>query len=124
MIKHIFYEEIIKPKISLEMKCARISILVSSEISIGAGLGSSAAFSLILSASLALAFRSIMNPEYIINIDKLIRERIKLYANYLEKIIHTNPSGVDVAVSIAGGMLNFIRGDIPHIESLIPSSFG
>ena len=31
----------------------------------------------------------------------------------MEKMIHTNPSGVDVAISLNGGMLKFVKGATP-----------
>lgn len=39
-----------------------------------------------------------------------MQQKISAYADVLERLIHTNPSGVDVAISLNGGMLKFVKG--------------
>ncbi len=37
----------------------------------------------------------------------------------MERMIHTNPSGVDVAISLNGGMLQFLKGATPADNKII-----
>lgn len=73
------------------------SITVESDIPIGAGLGSSAAFCVAL-AEVLLRF----SGNYKLKIDEL--------ANSLEAFFHENPSGVDTAVCKHGGLVEFLKG--------------
>ncbi|TNV77435.1 hypothetical protein FGO68_gene6161 [Halteria grandinella] len=92
----------------------KITLLVeiSSQIPIGAGLGSSAAYSIALSGALYLGIQLYLGNQC--NLTKAsLNHKVSRYADVLERLIHTNPSGVDVAISLNGGMLTFLKGETP-----------
>lgn len=76
-----------------------ISINIESDIPRGSGLGSSSAICVATAASVASLFNT-----------KLDRKTLYDLAMYGEKQIHVNPSGIDVAVSIIGGIILFSKG--------------
>lgn len=85
---------------------------MSSEIPIGAGLGSSAAYSIALSTAIFLGLHIYLGTQGSLDHPQ-VKSKAQLYADFLERLIHTNPSGVDVAISLNGGMLKFIKGTTP-----------
>ncbi|XP_060894094.1 mevalonate kinase isoform X1 [Labrus mixtus] len=93
-----------------------LTLTVWSELPTGAGLGSSAAYSVCLAAALLCASGAIPSP--LKECDHTARwcqedlELINSWAFQGEKIIHGNPSGVDNAVGTWGGMLRFLAGKI------------
>ncbi|XP_057688801.1 mevalonate kinase isoform X2 [Corythoichthys intestinalis] len=93
-----------------------LTISVWSELPTGAGLGSSAAYSVCLAAALLCASGAISSP--LKEWDHTARwcqedlELINSWAFQGEMIIHGNPSGVDNAVGTWGGMLRFLAGRI------------
>lgn len=93
-----------------------LTVTVWSELPTGAGLGSSAAFSVCLAAALLCASGAIPAPlrgcEYTARWCQEDLELINSWAFQGEKIIHGNPSGVDNAVGTWGGMLRFLSGKI------------
>ncbi|XP_017564800.1 mevalonate kinase [Pygocentrus nattereri] len=97
-----------------------LSVCVWSELPTGAGLGSSAAFSVCLSAALLSARGTISTP--LIQQQNTARwsdaelELINKWAFQGEKIIHGNPSGVDNAVSTWGGVLRYHAGMITPLS--------
>jgi mevalonate kinase len=78
------------------------AVMVRSEIPVGAGLGSSASYSVCISAALLLLSKRF-------TIDQLDLDLINQYALEAEKIIHGNPSGVDNAISTFGGANLYIK---------------
>jgi mevalonate kinase len=82
----------------------RFHARVSSELPIGAGLGSSAA----LGVALARAFRPGCSPE----------EAASL-AMHLERVLHGAPSGVDPAACAHGGMIFFQGGAVERVEERV-----
>jgi mevalonate kinase len=81
----------------------------SSNLPIGAGLGSSAAYSTCIASSLLIAHQYI-SP--ISSQDKLNGSDTDLvdgWAFLAEKVLHGNPSGIDNAVSVRGGAVAFTR---------------
>ena len=84
---------------------------VSSELPIGAGLGSSSAYTVALTASLFKAFG--LSPEL-----NLISE----WAFQIDKLFHGKPSGIDNSICTFGGALLFRKGKIvehlPKVQSL------
>ncbi|XP_047447899.1 mevalonate kinase [Mugil cephalus] len=93
-----------------------LTLSVWSELPTGAGLGSSAAFSVSVAAALLCASGAIPCP--LKEWDHTARwcqedlELINSWAFQGETIIHGNPSGVDNAVGTWGGMLRFLAGKI------------
>jgi len=76
----------------------RLKIRVSSEIPPASGMGSSA------SISVALAY-ALLKTVY----DKPPEERVFKLAMEGEKVAHANPSGVDVAAALRGGLILFVK---------------
>lgn len=93
-----------------------LTVSVWSELPTGAGLGSSAAYSVCVAAALLCASGAIPPP--LKEWDHTARwcqedlELINSWAFQGEMIIHGNPSGVDNAVGTWGGMLRFLAGKI------------
>lgn len=81
-----------------------LSIRVNSSIPVGAGLGSSAALAVCLSAGLLKLKNS--------SETKLDKEKICHLSLLPEKIIHGTPSGIDNAISTYGGIIGFMLGKI------------
>lgn len=90
-----------------------MAIHVSSEIPIGAGLGSSAALSVCLATGL-LTIQSEFTPEV-----DTSPAAISNWAFLSEKILHGTPSGVDNAISTFGGLIRFAQGQI-DVQSRVP----
>jgi mevalonate kinase len=78
-------------------------VRVESEIPVGAGLGSSAAFSAAFSLAYA-AFHGL----------RLSTEEISEASFVGEKIAHGNPSGIDTAIAVYGGSILYRRGLKPQ----------
>ncbi|XP_069788828.1 mevalonate kinase [Narcine bancroftii] len=99
-----------------------VDIVVWSEIPIGAGLGSSAAYCVCLAAALLTANGAITCPALQENVgtkwndDEL--ELINKWAFQGEKLIHGNPSGVDNAVGTWGGVLRYHAGKIDPLSRI------
>ncbi|XP_071338967.1 mevalonate kinase isoform X2 [Trachinotus anak] len=93
-----------------------LTISVWSELPTGAGLGSSAAYSVCLAAALLCASGAIPTPlkewDHTGRWSQEDLELINSWAFQGEMIIHGNPSGVDNAVGTWGGMLRFLAGKI------------
>ncbi len=80
----------------------RIKITIESNIPRGSGLGSSSAISVATAASVASLFGEKLDKKTLYNI-----------AFEGEKIIHGNPSGIDVAASVYGGLILFNKNTVP-----------
>ncbi|KAM5238855.1 mevalonate kinase [Ctenodactylus gundi] len=100
-----------------------LDITVWSELPTGAGLGSSAAYSVCLAAALLTACEDIPNPlKDLKDADGVSRwlekdlELINQWAFQGERVIHGNPSGVDNAVSTWGGALRYQQGKISSLN--------
>ncbi|XP_071755881.1 mevalonate kinase isoform X1 [Centroberyx gerrardi] len=93
-----------------------LTMCVWSELPTGAGLGSSAAFSVCLAAGLLSASGAISTPlKEWDNTARWCQEDMELINSWAfqgEMIIHGNPSGVDNAVGTWGGILRFLSGKI------------
>ncbi|ORX34655.1 cystathionine beta-lyase [Kockovaella imperatae] len=88
----------------------------SSNLPIGAGLGSSAAYSTCIASALLLAHNHIDNPALGESfsssgpgISPGDTDLIDGWAFLSEKVLHGNPSGIDNAVSVRGGAVSFTR---------------
>lgn len=97
-----------------------LHITVWSELTPGAGLGSSAAYSVCLAAGLLTACGEISNQLKVGETTSRWSweelELINRWALQSERIIHGNPSGVDNSVSTWGGALLFQQGKITTIK--------
>ena len=90
-------------------KFTSMSIKVESEIPLGAGLGSSAALSVCLSAGLqAIKYRKS-------ELGKEALEKICQLAFLSERILHGRPSGIDNTASTYGGFVHFKQGQLKSI---------
>ncbi|XP_023269254.1 mevalonate kinase isoform X2 [Seriola lalandi dorsalis] len=93
-----------------------LTLSVWSELPTGAGLGSSAAYSVCLAAALLSARGAIPTPlKEWDHTGRWCQEDLELINSWAfqgEMIIHGNPSGVDNAVGTWGGMLRFLAGKI------------
>jgi mevalonate kinase len=81
----------------------RVSISIASTLAQGSGLGSSAA-AMVATAGAVCALEG-----WATDIGTLVRA-----ANEGERLVHGNPSGVDVTVSAMGGVILFKRGEEPR----------
>jgi mevalonate kinase len=100
----------------------RVSIQ-SKGLPIGAGLGSSAAFSVAASAA---AFQLVTKlkeaPGETVELDNEMIERINGWAYSGEILMHGNPSGLDNTTSSFGGLVSFIKDPTLGIQfSSVPS---
>lgn len=80
----------------------------SSNLPIGAGLGSSAAFSTTVASALLLAHKHLSVSEAS-GISAKDTDLVDGWAFLAEKVLHGNPSGIDNAVSVRGGAVAFTR---------------
>ncbi|KAK3148961.1 hypothetical protein QOZ80_3AG0210940 [Eleusine coracana subsp. coracana] len=100
-------------------------VVVSSDLPMGAGLGSSAAFCVSMSGALltaagvvAVAGGSQGEEWQVFEKDDL--ELVNRWAFQGEKIIHGKPSGIDNAVSTFGSMIKFKKGELTNLKSRNP----
>ncbi|MQL76248.1 hypothetical protein Taro_008628 [Colocasia esculenta] len=98
-------------------------VVVSSDLPLGSGLGSSASFcvSLVgafLARSGSVELRGQQNSWFRFAENEL--ELVNKWAFEGEKIIHGKPSGVDNTVSTFGNMIMFRSGELTHIKSSVP----
>ncbi|KAL6067698.1 hypothetical protein STEG23_031502 [Scotinomys teguina] len=98
-----------------------LDIVVWSELPTGAGLGSSAAYSVCVVAALLTTCEEITNPlkdkGTISRWPEEDLELINKWAYKGERVIHGNPSGVDNAVSTWGGALRYQQGKMSSLKS-------
>ncbi|XP_036617474.1 mevalonate kinase [Trichosurus vulpecula] len=99
-----------------------MDIMVWSELPTGAGLGSSAAYSVCLAAALLASCEEITGrlKEGVTSAGWTEEELnlINRWAFLGEKVIHGNPSGVDNSVSTWGGALRFQGGNISSLQRI------
>ncbi|XP_075625518.1 mevalonate kinase [Balearica regulorum gibbericeps] len=97
-----------------------VDILVWSELPVGAGLGSSAAYAVCLAAALLTAFGAISCPlKEGESSARWTEEELTLINSWAfqgERVIHGNPSGVDNAVGTWGGALRYQSGKITPLK--------
>lgn len=107
-------QKIVEPIIEKELKIKTIPhyrLTISSEIPIGAGLGSSAA----VSSAYIAALLSFLKVKWDLNlINKLAYEA--------EKVFHGNPSGGDNSTVVFGGLIWF-RKESPDLKLIQPVPF-
>nr|AYA73280.1 mevalonate kinase [Cinnamomum camphora] len=99
------------------------TVVISSDLPMGSGLGSSAAFCVALSAALLAysgAVRLDVNNYGWLTLAELELELVNKWAFVGEKIIHGKPSGIDNTVSTFGNMIMFRLGELTRIKSNMP----
>ncbi|CAA7405977.1 unnamed protein product [Spirodela intermedia] len=98
-------------------------VVVSSDLPLGGGLGSSASFCVSLCGAL-LAFSGAVGLQHEQNswfkFGKNELELVNKWAFEGEKIIHGKPSGIDNTVSTFGNMIMFRSGELTQIEPNVP----
>ncbi|XP_075477778.1 mevalonate kinase-like isoform X1 [Primulina tabacum] len=103
--------------------CKPAKVIVTSELPLGAGLGSSAALCVAFSAAF-LALSDSVKLDFshqgwqVFGEDEL--ELVNKWAFEGEKIIHGKPSGIDNTVSTHGNMIKFRSGELTCIKTNMP----
>ncbi|OWF42273.1 Mevalonate kinase [Mizuhopecten yessoensis] len=117
-------------EISKASKCPlpAIDVSVHSKIPIGAGLGSSASYSVCLAAALLQLGNHINQSQSRSHTETDQSnqsswshddtELINKWALISEKIMHGNPSGVDNSVTVYGGAIEFKKGNITKLSQM------
>ncbi|CAM0150075.1 unnamed protein product [Urochloa decumbens] len=105
--------------------CRPGKVVVTSDLPIGAGLGSSAAFCVSMSGALLTAAGTVgvgggsgVEEWELFGKDDL--ELVNQWAFQGEKIIHGKPSGIDNSVSTFGSMIKFKKGELTNLKSRNP----
>ncbi|KAG4123166.1 hypothetical protein ERO13_D11G311000v2 [Gossypium hirsutum] len=99
------------------------TVTVSSELPVGAGLGSSAAYCVSLSAALLALSDSVkldVSQKGWSMFNESEAELVNKWAFEGEKIIHGKPSGVDNSVSTFGNVIKFKSGVMTRVNSNMP----
>jgi mevalonate kinase len=109
-----------------------MEVTISSDVPVGAGLGSSAAYAVCLAAALlqhrhpallhngaqpqppGSRFEGHLRPS------DAVRHEVNQWAYLVEQVLHGTPSGLDNAVSTQGGALRFVRGTPPTSLQTMP----
>ncbi|KAG2588918.1 hypothetical protein PVAP13_5NG328200 [Panicum virgatum] len=105
--------------------CRPGKVVVTSDLPIGAGLGSSAAFCVSMSGALLTAAGAVgvaggSSAEEWELFGKDDLELVNQWAFQGEKIIHGKPSGIDNSVSTFGSMIKFKKGELTNLKSRNP----
>ncbi|KAI9084775.1 hypothetical protein K1719_033181 [Acacia pycnantha] len=99
------------------------TVVVTSELPLGSGLGSSAAFCVALAAALLACTDLVsvdVNDQGWLSFGEKELELVNKWAFEGEKIIHGKPSGIDNTVSTYGNMISFRSGNLTHIKANMP----
>ncbi|XP_054793405.1 LOW QUALITY PROTEIN: mevalonate kinase-like [Prosopis cineraria] len=99
------------------------TVVVTSELPLGSGLGSSASFCVALAAALLACTDSVsldVNNQGWLSFGEKELELVNKWAFEGEKIIHGKPSGIDNTVSTYGNMISFRSGNLTHMKSNMP----
>ncbi|CAM6089006.1 unnamed protein product [Calypogeia fissa] len=99
-----------------------LEVTVTSELPVGSGLGSSAAFCVAAAgALLALVGKVELQADKLkrkwMDLDDKGRNQVNTWAFEAEKIIHGRPSGVDNTVSCYGHVVRFMKGHLTRLRS-------
>lgn len=86
------------------------TLCVRSFLPVGAGLGSSASYSVAVATALLIFFKEIPSNFSKSELLEQHLEKINTYAFKAEQVLHGNPSGVDNAIATYGGAKSFMRG--------------
>lgn len=96
----------------LELKACKLRL--DSELSIGAGAGSSASFSVCLVATFLRWLHLQKDPEAPPKFSSEDLKKISQYAYNCEKIMHGKPSGIDNSICTFGSIIEFRKGELPN----------
>ncbi|KAL3591232.1 hypothetical protein D5086_009872 [Populus alba] len=99
------------------------TVVVTSELPLGSGLGSSAALCVAFSAALLACSDSVnvdMKQQGWLIVGESELELLNKWAFEGEKLIHGKPSGIDNTVSTYGNMIKFRSGNLTRIKSSMP----
>lgn len=99
------------------------TVVVSSNLPLGSGLGSSAALSVSLAAALLALSDSVrmgFSQKGWLQFGERELDLVNKWAFEGEKIIHGKPSGIDNSVSTYGNMIKFRSGELTRIKSNMP----
>lgn len=99
------------------------TVVVTSDLPLGAGLGSSAAYCVALSAALLALSGSVsldITQKGWLTYKESDLELLNKWAFEGEKIIHGKPSGIDNTVSTYGNMIQFKSGNLTRIKTTMP----
>nr|AJT35507.1 mevalonate kinase [Gentiana rigescens] len=103
--------------------CKPAVAIVTSELPLGSGLGSSAAFCVALSAAL-LALSDLVHLDFSHQGWQMYGDSeldlVNKWAFEGEKIIHGKPSGIDNTVSTYGNMIKFRSGELTQVKTNMP----
>ncbi|KAG5676420.1 hypothetical protein PVAND_006258 [Polypedilum vanderplanki] len=111
------------------LKCEKVKsikqgfdIKIDSDMSIGAGVGSSASYGVCLAAGFYIYSQILIGKlneqqlkEFSFERNDTILERISLWAFDSEIIMHEKPSGIDNTICTYGQLIKFIRGQSPEL---------
>ncbi|KYN42645.1 Mevalonate kinase [Trachymyrmex septentrionalis] len=92
---------------------------LSTELKVGAGLGSSASFAVCLSAGI-LRWSILQKDEPHTKFNKRELDKISKYALNCEKIMHESPSGIDNSVCTYGSVIKFQQGKVVDVLPYMP----
>lgn len=98
-------------------------MVVTSELPLGAGLGSSASFCVAMSAALLALSDSVsldMGHQGWLKFGDTELDLLNKWAFEGEKIIHGKPSGIDNTVSTYGNMIKFKSGSLTRMKTIMP----
>ncbi|KAJ1417105.1 Ribosomal protein S5 domain 2-type fold, subgroup [Sesbania bispinosa] len=96
------------------------TVVVSSELPLGSGLGSSASFCVALAAALLGFTDSVsldLNHKGWVSFEEKELDLVNKWAFEGEKIIHGKPSGIDNTVSSYGNIISFQSGNLTRMKS-------
>ncbi|KAL9320290.1 hypothetical protein ACSQ67_012129 [Phaseolus vulgaris] len=96
------------------------TVVVTSELPLGSGLGSSAAFCVALASALLACTDSVsldLNHQGWRSFEEKDLELVNKWAFEGEKIIHGKPSGIDNTVSAYGNIISFKSGNLTRTKS-------
>ncbi|KAH9323558.1 hypothetical protein KI387_018197, partial [Taxus chinensis] len=99
------------------------TVIVPSDLPLGSGLGSSAAFCVATSGAV-LALSGALNLDSLqdvwLSLDESKQAIVNKWAFEGEKIIHGRPSGIDNTVSTFGNLVKYKSGHLTHIQQIFP----
>ena len=103
---------------ALRPDCPPVTARLTSEIPVGAGLGSSAAMSVCFAAGLLLHRPGQAEQEQEKDLEPTTRNKICDWAFQAEVILHGTPSGIDNSVATHGGLLSYQAGELTPLAGL------